>query len=405
MSRNVALIVAAGRGHRVGGPLPKQYRRLSGGAILAHSVTAFARLASISAVRVVIHPDDAEHYQEALSGLNADMQAKLLAPVAGGASRQESVRLGLESLTEDAPDAVLIHDVARPLVSEAVIERSLTALAQDIGAIAALPLSDSLKRATPDGRSIEQNVAREGLWRAQTPQTFRFGDIFAAHQAARGQHATDDATVAEMHGASVALVLGDEENIKITTEADMVRAEQILMDRSDDRPADSQEWRVKVGLGYDVHRFSEDGDHLMLCAVRVPFERGVASHSDGDVALHALVDAILGALGDGDIGVHFPPSDEKWRGAKSEIFVAHALKLLLARHGHLDHIDITLICEQPKLSLYRDEMRDRLASLLGLPLSAVSLKATTTERLGFTGRAEGIAAQAVATVRLPVEAP
>ena len=255
MSRNVALIVAAGRGHRVGGPLPKQYRMLSGGAILAHSVAAFARLASISAVRVVIHPDDAEHYQEALSGLNADMQAKLLAPVAGGASRQESVRLGLESLTEDAPDAVLIHDGARPLVSEAVIERSLAALAQDIGAIAALPLSDSLKRATPDGRSIEQNVAREGLWRAQTPQTFRFGDILAAHQAAQGQDATDDAAVTEMHGASVALVLGDEENIKITTEADMVRAEQILMDRSDDRPADSQEWRVKVGFGYDVHRF------------------------------------------------------------------------------------------------------------------------------------------------------
>ena len=405
MSRNVALIVAAGRGHRVGGPLPKQYRMLSGGAILAHSVAAFARLASISAVRVVIHPDDETLYRDALSGLDADMQAKLLKPVAGGASRQESVRLGVESLTEDAPDAVLIHDGARPLVSEAVIERSLAALAQDIGAIAALPLSDSLKRATPDGRSIGQNVAREGLWRAQTPQTFRFGDILAAHQAAQGQDATDDAAVAEMNGASVALVLGDEENIKITTEADMARAEQILMDRSGDRSADRQEWRVKVGFGYDVHRFSEDGDHLMLCGVRVPFERGVASHSDGDVALHALVDAILGALGDGDIGVHFPPSDEKWRGAKSEIFVAHALKLLVARRGHLDHIDITLICEQPKLNPYRDEMRDRLASLLGLPLSAVSLKATTTERLGFTGREEGIAAQAVATVRLPVEAP
>ncbi|MBT3927553.1 MAG: bifunctional 2-C-methyl-D-erythritol 4-phosphate cytidylyltransferase/2-C-methyl-D-erythritol 2,4-cyclodiphosphate synthase [Rhodospirillaceae bacterium] len=397
--RNIALIVAAGRGHRVGGPLPKQYRKLCGRSILSHSVLAFAAHPAVSAVRVVIHPSDEALYQDALSTLDTN---KLLSPVNGGATRQDSVRLGLESLAEDAPDAVLIHDGARPLVSGAVIARSLEALQENIGAIAALPLSDSLKRATPDGKMIDNDVARDGLWRAQTPQTFRFADILAAHRAAEGQNATDDAGVAERHGIAVALVAGDEENIKITTEADMTRAEQILHDRSGGAPAGEQTWRVKVGLGYDVHRFAEDGDHLMLCAVRVPFERGVASHSDGDVALHALVDAILGALGDGDIGVHFPPSDEKWRDAKSEIFVAHALKLLTARQGQLDHIDITLICERPKLSPYRDEMRGRLASLLGLPLSDISLKATTTERLGFTGRAEGIAAQAVATLRLPV---
>ena len=399
MLRNIALIVAAGRGHRVGGPLPKQYRELSGRSILSYSVAAFAALPAISAVRVVIHPDDATLYRQALSALDTD---KLLSPVAGGATRLDSVRLGLESLSEEAPGAVLIHDGARPLVSGEVIGRSLDALHDSIGAIAALPLSDSLKRAMPDGKMIDTDVARDGLWRAQTPQTFRFADILAAHRAAVGQDATDDAGVAERHGIAVALVAGDEENIKITTEADMTRAEQILHDRSGGAPANGQEWRVKVGLGYDVHRFSEDGDHLMLCAVRVPFERGVASHSDGDVALHALVDAILGALGDGDIGVHFPPSDEKWRDAKSELFVAHAVKLLTAKQGHLDHVDITLICERPKLSVYRDEMRNRLASLLGLPLSGVSLKATTTERLGFTGRAEGIAAQAVATLRLPV---
>ncbi|MBT3173187.1 MAG: 2-C-methyl-D-erythritol 4-phosphate cytidylyltransferase, partial [Rhodospirillaceae bacterium] len=261
--RNIALIVAAGRGHRVGGPLPKQYRKLCGRSILSHSVLAFAAHPAVSAVRVVIHPSDEALYQDALSTLDTN---KLLSPVNGGATRQDSVRLGLESLAEDAPDAVLIHDGARPLVSGAVIARSLEALQENIGAIAALPLSDSLKRATPDGKMIDNDVARDGLWRAQTPQTFRFADILAAHRAAEGQNATDDAGVAERHGIAVALVAGDEENIKITTEADMTRAEQILHDRSGGAPAGEQTWRVKVGLGYDVHRFAEDGDHLMLCA-------------------------------------------------------------------------------------------------------------------------------------------
>ena len=394
MPRTVALIVAAGRGRRVGGPLPKQYRDLSGRSILCRGVAAFAALPAIHAVRVVIHPSDEALYRDALAPLATEMREKLLSPVAGGASRQESVRLGLESLAADPPDAVLIHDGARPLVSRAVITRTLDAIQKQSGAIAALPLSDSLKRASDDGKVVAGDVARQGLWRAQTPQCFLYSDILAAHRAGAGQDATDDAAVAELHGIRVALVTGSEENIKITTESDMARAEQILQDRP-------PEWRVKVGMGYDVHRFSEHGDHLMLCAVRVPFERGVTSHSDGDVALHALVDAILGALGDGDIGVHFPPSEEQWRAAKSEIFLGHAMKLLAARRGRLDHVDITLICERPKLTDFRDRMRNRLAELLGLPLTAVSLKATTTEGLGFAGRAEGIAAQAVATIRVP----
>lgn len=397
MPRTVALIVAAGRGHRVGGPLPKQYRELAGHPVLFHTVQAFASHPAIDAIRAVIHPDDDPLYRTALSGLDSASNAKLLAPVNGGDTRQDSVRLGLESLAQDAPRAVLIHDGARPLIDDATIGRTIGALEDHIGAIAALPISDSIKRATADDSLIDQDVARAGLWRAQTPQSFRFEEILAAHRAAEGRHATDDAAVAEMYGLSIALVAGNEENIKITTESDMARAEHILQNGS----AAAQPARVKVGIGYDVHRFAEAGDHLMLCGIRVPFERGVMSHSDGDVALHALVDAILGALGEGDIGVHFPPSEEKWRDAKSDIFVAHALELLAARRGTLDHVDITLICERPKLKDHRAAMQAHLASLLGLPHASVNLKATTTEKLGFTGREEGIAAQAVATLRIP----
>jgi 2-C-methyl-D-erythritol 4-phosphate cytidylyltransferase/2-C-methyl-D-erythritol 2,4-cyclodiphosphate synthase len=410
MPRNVALIVAAGRGHRVGGPLPKQYRELAGAPVLYHTAAAFAAHPAIDAVRAVIHPDDDALYREALSGLDAAMSEKLLAPVMGGETRQDSVRLGLESLAaDDAVDAVLIHDGARPLIHGAIITRTIDALGEHVGAIAAVPLSDSLKRANAvddavDDSVIDEDIARAGLWRAQTPQTFRFEEILAAHRAARGHSATDDAAVAERYGLRIALVAGDDDNIKITTESDMARAEQILRNGSPAASVGAGVWRVKVGMGYDVHRFAEDGDHLMLCGVPVPFERAVRSHSDGDVALHAVVDAILGALGEGDIGVHFPPDEEKWRDAKSDIFIAHAMSLLAARGGMLDHVDVTLICERPKLKHHRAEMKSRLAALLGVAQSSVSLKATTTEKLGFTGRAEGIAAQAVATLRLPTAA-
>ncbi len=307
------------------------------------------------------------------------------------------MRLGLESLTQDSPQSVLIHDGARPLIDGPLITRTIDALEDHIGAIAALPISDSIKRATMDDNLIDQDIARAGLWRAQTPQSFHFEQILAAHRTAQGRDATDDASVAEMHGLSIALVEGSEDNIKITTESDMARAELFLQNGS---ATTAQPTRVKVGMGYDVHRFAQDGDHLMLCGVPVPFARGVVSHSDGDVALHALVDAILGALGEGDIGLHFPPNEEKWRNAKSGIFVAHALDLLTARRGTLDHVDITLICERPKLKNYRATMQTHLASILGLPQSSINLKATTTEKLGFTGREEGIAAQAVVTLRI-----
>ncbi len=401
MPRNLGLIVAAGRGRRVGGPLPKQYRNLVGQSVLAHTIAAFANLDKIDSVRVVIHPNDEALYQETVSGLEEGLKSKVLTPVNGGKTRQDSVRLGLESLEQDAPSAVLIHDGARPLVTNEIIIRTLDALAENVGAIAALPMSDSIKRTDEDSEYIAGDVARAGLWRAQTPQTFRFPEILAAHRAAEGDDATDDAAIAEQHGLRIAVVAGEEQNIKITTESDMARAEQLLSHGS---PATGSVWRVKVGMGYDVHRFAESGNGLFICGVRVPFEMGVVSHSDGDVALHALVDAILGALGEDDIGVHFPPSDEKWRGVPSDIFVAHALKLLTKRGGVLDHIDITVICERPKLKDHRVAMRDRLASLLGLPGNAVSLKATTTEKLGFTGRSEGIAAQAVATLRVPAPA-
>ena len=397
--RNLALIVAAGRGHRVGGPMPKQYRSLAGRPVLSHTIAAFAGLEKIDAVRAVIHPDDDELYREAIRALDDGLESKVLAPTNGGKTRQDSVRRGLESLAQNAPYAVLIHDGARPLVSKKIIIQTLDLLTENVGAIAALPLNDSLKCANEEGKHITRDVARDGFWRAQTPQTFRFPEILAAHRAAKLHNATDDAAVAEQNGLRIALVMGEEENIKITTESDMARAEQLLNHRS---PTTGSTWRVKVGMGYDVHRFIEGGNILTICGVHVPFEKGIASHSDGDVALHAVVDAILGALGEGDIGVHFPPTNEQWRGASSDIFIGHALQLLTMRGGKLDHIDVTVICERPKLHNHRAAMQNKLASLLCLPEDAVSLKATTTEKLGFTGREEGIAAQALATLRIPV---
>ena len=394
MVTTCALIVAAGRGHRVGGPLPKQYRPLAGRTVLGHSVGRFAAHPRIDRVRVVINPADRTLYDDALQGSAGAAVDKLLAPVAGGDSRQDSVRFGLESLAEAPPDLVLIHDGARPLVPAAVIDGALDALGLHDGAVAAVTVSDSLKRATPDGAAVAGAVAREGLWRAQTPQGFRYPAILDAHRAATGGELTDDAAVAEHAGLSVALTAGDEDNLKITTERDFARAERILA-------AQEGGFETRVGMGFDVHRFGP-GDHLMLCGVAVPHEKGAIGHSDGDVGLHAIVDAILGAIAAGDIGTHFPPSDEAWRDAESACFVAHALALLAARGGELRHVDVTLICERPRIGPHRPAMATRLAAVLGLDPQRISLKATTTERLGFTGRGEGIAAQAVATVRLPV---
>ena len=404
MVNAAALIVAAGRGHRVGGPLPKQYRQLAGRAVLGHSVQRFATHPGIDRVRVVINPADQSLYDEVVRESGTAADGALLAPVAGGETRQESVRNGLESLADAPPDLVLIHDGARPLVSANVIDGALDALEGHDGSLPALAVSDSLKRSAPGSALIAGAVPREGLWRAQTPQGFRYPAILDAHRAAAGSALTDDAAVAERAGLSVALTPGDEDNLKITTEQDFARAERILAAQGgrDVAAAAEAAFDTRVGMGFDVHRFGP-GDHLMLGGVAVPHLQGVVSHSDGDVVLHAIVDALLGALAAGDIGTHFPPSDEAWRDAESARFVARALKLLAERGGLLSHVDVTVICERPKIGPYREAVMTRLAAVLGLDPARISLKATTTERLGFTGRGEGIAAQAVATVRLPAE--
>jgi 2-C-methyl-D-erythritol 4-phosphate cytidylyltransferase/2-C-methyl-D-erythritol 2,4-cyclodiphosphate synthase len=383
----VALVVAAGRGTRFGGEVPKQYAELAGRPLLSHSLARLARHPAVAAVGTVIDPDHRALYEAAGAGLD------LLPAVAGGASRQDSVRLGLESLALLAPARVLIHDGARPFVSDDVIDRVLAALDDAPGAIAALPLADTLKRAndgvTPE--TVAATVPRDGLWRAQTPQAFRFADILAAHrQAASQTDLTDDAAVAERAGLAVRLVAGSPANFKVTTPADLERAARWL--------AGGEE--IRTGFGFDVHRFCA-GAELRLCGVAVPHDFALAGHSDADVGLHALVDAILGALGAGDIGEHFPPSDPQWRGADSARFAAHARALVAARAGRIVNVDVTLICERPKIGPHRAAMTARVADLLGVEPERVNVKATTTERLGFTGRGEGIAAQATATLALP----
>ncbi|MSO75699.1 MAG: bifunctional 2-C-methyl-D-erythritol 4-phosphate cytidylyltransferase/2-C-methyl-D-erythritol 2,4-cyclodiphosphate synthase [Alphaproteobacteria bacterium] len=380
----VALIVAAGRGERAGGGLPKQYRAVAGVAVLRRSIVAFAGHPGVGAVRCVIHAGDRALYEAAVEGLD------LLEPTPGGATRQESVRLGLESLALLAPRLVLIHDAARPFVSPAVIDATLAALGETEGAIPGLAVHDTLKRAKA-GR-IEATVERAGLWRAQTPQGFRYGAILAAHRRVAGREHSDDAAVAEAAGMAVRIVAGSEDNVKLTTSEDFSRAERALTIGTD---------RIAVGSGFDVHAFGP-GTSVRLCGVTILHDQGLAGHSDADVGLHALTDAILGALGEGDIGSHFPPSEARWKGADSALFLRHAADLVRDRGGRIEHVDVTLICERPKVGPHRGAMRQRVARILDLAIAAVGIKATTTEGLGFTGRREGIAAQAVATLRLPL---
>lgn len=376
----VALVVAAGRGVRAGGGLPKQYRALGGEPVLRRALRAFLRHPGIDAVACVIHPDDRALYAAATAGL------PLLEPALGRATRQGSVRAGLEALPAGV-ERVLVHDAARPLVPPAMIGRVLDALDAAEGALPVLPVPDTLVR--EDGTA----VPREGLCRAQTPQGFRLGPLLAAHHAASGEQATDDAGLARAAGLDVVHVAGDERAMKLTTEADFAAAEAWL----------AAGLVSRTGTGFDVHRFGP-GDHVMLGGLRIPHATGVIAHSDGDVALHALTDALLGAAGLGDIGQHFPPSDERWRDAASDRFLDHACDLVRAAGGLVDHLDVTIICERPKVGPHRDAMRARIAQIAGLPVAAVSVKATTTEGLGFTGRGEGIAAQAAATVRMPWDA-
>jgi len=393
----IAIIVAAGRGSRAGAGGPKQYRDLAGRAVIARTTEAFLNHPRIDAVRVIIHRDDRADYERAISDLLD--HKKLLAPVTGGAERQDSVRLGLESLEQNRPQLVLIHDAARPFIDAATIDAVLRALETNDGAIAALPVHDTIKRegarAGKASRLIEKTVPRDALWRAQTPQGFRYDMILAAHHAALGQQLTDDAAVAEASGLFVALVAGSPDNMKITQAEDFGMAEILL-----GRKASMNEYRT--GHGYDVHAF-EAGDKVILCGVEIAHDKKLKGHSDADAGMHALTDAILGAIGEGDIGDHFPPSDPQWKGAPSRVFLEKARDLVAAHHGAITHCDVTLICEAPKIGPHRENMRAALAEILKIDRSRISVKATTTEQLGFTGRREGIGALATATIALPTD--
>jgi 2-C-methyl-D-erythritol 4-phosphate cytidylyltransferase/2-C-methyl-D-erythritol 2,4-cyclodiphosphate synthase len=375
--RLAAILVAAGSGSRFGGETPKQFVVLAGKPVIRH---AAERLAEHVALLQPV--GDAPAIEAALDGLAH------LPVVAGGATRQQSVLAGLEALEAAAPDAVLVHDAARPIIPGGTIPALLAALQHTAGAIPAVAVADTLKRVA-DGR-ITATVPRDGLYRAQTPQAFQYRALLAAHRIDQASAATDDAALLEAAGQQVAVVPGSDDNIKLTYAEDLSRLDRIMTARLVPR----------VGTGFDVHVL-ESGRRLMLCGIAVPHEQGLAGHSDADVGIHALCDAIYGALAEGDIGRHFPPSEAAWRDADSARFLAHAAGRIAARGGRLANADVTLICERPKIAPHAAAMRARLASILGVDPTRVSVKATTTEGLGFTGRSEGIAAQAVATVLLP----
>ena len=395
-----ALIVAAGRGARANthNNHPKQYVALSGTAVLAHTAKTFFDHELIEGVQVVVHHDDHQLYQNAMRQFEADQ--RLLPCVNGGATRQASVLAGLEALAELGKfDVVLIHDAARPFLTQETIDGILNALSQASGAIAATPVTDTIKR-VDQNHMIDTTVSREELWCAQTPQGFKLDVILEAHRKAAKsrENFTDDAGVAEWAGHDVAIVNTNSGNQKLTTSDDMEIAAFRLGKQAH---VDGLAVDLRIGSGFDVHRF-EEGDHVWLGGVKIPHTMGLKGHSDADVVLHALTDALLGAIAQGDIGTHFPPSDPKWRGASSDVFLADAWERLIACRGKLMHADITIICEAPKIGPHAQAIRGRISQLLNLGLDRISVKATTTEGLGFAGRREGIAAQATATVMLPI---
>src|SRR4051794_26486895 len=385
--RTAAILVAAGRGLRAGSGGPKQYRSIGGQTVIFRAMEPFCRHPGIFAVQPVVNPDDAAMFNEAVSQLRHEPPAK------GGATRQGSVHAGLEALASQKPEVVLIHDAARPFVSAALISRAINAAGRTGAAIPAVAVADTIKLVGATG-DVEATPERARLRSAQTPQAFRYDVILEAHRRAvrEGRYDfTDDAALAEWAGLTVATFEGDPANMKLTTPEDFVREEARLAAMLGD---------IRTGTGYDVHAFGE-GDHVMICGVRVPHNKGFLAHSDGDVGLHALVDAILGALADGDIGSHFPPSDVKWKGASSDQFLKYAIERVAQRGGRVANLEVTMICERPKIGPLRDIMRARIAEISGVDISRIAVKATTSERLGFTGREEGIAATASATIRLP----
>jgi 2-C-methyl-D-erythritol 4-phosphate cytidylyltransferase/2-C-methyl-D-erythritol 2,4-cyclodiphosphate synthase len=382
-----AVVVAAGRGLRAGGGIPKQYRRIAGGTAIERSLALFAGHGEIAMVQPVIHPDDRDVFQQAAA------RFQLLPAVFGGATRQDSVRSGLQALAAHKPDIVLIHDAARPFASPALISEAIATATQNDAAVPVLPVADTIKTVNAQGL-VTGTLDRSLLRAVQTPQSFRFAAIADAHRRAldaRRNDFTDDAALAEWAGMTVAIFAGETDNIKLTTPEDFLSTEPTRMSELGD---------VRTGFGTDVHQFT-DGDHIWLGGVKIPHARGVTGHSDADVVLHSLVDAILGALADGDIGVHFPPSDPQWRGASSDRFLTFAVERVRARGGLIAHLDITVVCEAPRVGPHRDAMRSRIAEIAGVSLERVAIKATTSEKLGFTGRGEGIVAFATATVRLP----
>ncbi|MEM8985969.1 MAG: bifunctional 2-C-methyl-D-erythritol 4-phosphate cytidylyltransferase/2-C-methyl-D-erythritol 2,4-cyclodiphosphate synthase [Pseudomonadota bacterium] len=394
MTKNASiavLIVAAGRGARAGGETPKQYRPIAGAPLLAHTVARFAA-AELSRVVCAVRTEDADLFADV-----ASRAAPKIEMVPGGDSRAASVQAGLRHLAAAPPDVVLIHDGARPLTASEDIKAVIAALDAHDGAVLGRPMSDTVKRAGGD-RRIGETVPRADLWRAETPQAFRFGKIMEAYEAAAAADAldaaTDDASVAERAGLSVVLVPATGTNLKVTHPEDFALAKALL------KKGQTMEYRT--GQGVDAHAFAP-GDHVALCGVKIPHDRGLAGHSDADVALHALTDALLGAAGAGDIGAHFPPSDPQWKGAASSIFVEKAVALIGEKGGAVVNADITIICEAPRIGPHKAAMEETVASILNIAASRVNVKATTMEKMGFTGRKEGIAAMAAVSVRLPAE--
>jgi 2-C-methyl-D-erythritol 4-phosphate cytidylyltransferase / 2-C-methyl-D-erythritol 2,4-cyclodiphosphate synthase len=387
MTQIAAVVVAAGDGVRAGGDLPKQFRRIGGETLLEHALSAFVKAPNIAFVQPVTRSKDLALVRTLTSGM------KVLAPVSGGVTRQASVCAGLEALLPHSPDIVLIHDAARPFASASLIARAIEAAEKTGAAIPALPVNDTVKRVDQSG-IVEATLDRNFIRLVQTPQAFAFPPLLEAHRrgAAQGRSDfTDDAALAEWAGIKVSVFAGEPGNIKLTTPEDFARAEAIQSDALGD---------VRTGSGLDVHAFGP-GDHVTLGGIHIPHNQALTGHSDADVALHALTDAILGALADGDIGAHFPPSDAQWRGASSDRFLAFAVGRVRTRGGRIAHLDLTIVCEAPRIGEHRDTMRANIARLAGISIERVAVKATTSEKLGFTGRGEGIAAYATATVRLP----